>query len=75
MARDGAGLWDDIVPRVDAERCVRCADCAAVAACLAQGFRRKDETSVPVVDESICFGCYSCAGACPHNAIIVPRFR
>jgi Fe-S-cluster-containing hydrogenase component 2 len=69
------GMWDDIVPRVAPEHCKRCADCAAVAACLVQGFRRGDPDSLPVVDENLCFGCYSCAGACPHRAIIVPRFR
>jgi Fe-S-cluster-containing dehydrogenase component len=69
------GFWGDIVPRVDPERCLRCADCPAVAACLAQGFRRPDPDGLPAIDESICFGCYSCASACPHGAIILPRFR
>ncbi len=77
MGQDAVGtpssLWADIVPRVDPERCHRCADCAAVAACLAAGFRREDQDSVPVVDASVCFGCYSCASACPHRAIILPR--
>jgi Fe-S-cluster-containing hydrogenase component 2 len=75
LAKESGGIFDDIVPRVDAGKCRRCADCPAVTACLAQGFRREDPDSVPVVDESMCFGCYSCAGACPHNAIILPRFR
>ena len=75
MSKEASGFWDDIVPRVDADRCRRCADCPAVAACLAQGFRRDDQDSVPTVDEKLCFGCYSCAGACPHGAIILPRFR
>jgi len=69
------GFWDDVVPRVDTELCRRCADCQAVAACLAQGFRRDNPNAVPVVDENRCFGCYSCAGACPHKAVILPRFR
>ncbi len=73
MGRDG--FWDDIVPRVDAELCRGCADCAAVVACLAQSIRRQEANSVPVVDESLCFGCYSCASACPHKAVIMPRFR
>jgi TPP-dependent indolepyruvate ferredoxin oxidoreductase alpha subunit len=67
------GFWDDVVPQVDTERCRRCADCAPVAACLAQGFRREDPGSVPAVDANLCFGCYSCAGSCPHGAIILPR--
>ena len=69
------GMWDDIVPRVDPERCQRCEDCAAAAACLAGGFRRDGQEMVPVVDDSLCFGCYSCAGACRHKAVILPRFR
>jgi Fe-S-cluster-containing dehydrogenase component len=70
-----AGFWDDIVPKVDAELCQRCADCAAVAVCLAQGFRRENPDALPVVDESRCFGCYTCAGACHHGAVILPRMR
>jgi Fe-S-cluster-containing hydrogenase component 2 len=68
-------LWNDIVPRVDAGLCLRCDDCAAAAACLAQGFRREKPDEVPVVDENRCFGCYSCVGACPYDAVIMPRFR
>lgn len=75
MSEETGGIWDDIVPRVDPDRCRRCAECPSVATCLAQGFRREDQGSVPVVDESMCFGCYSCVGACPHGAIIPPRFR
>jgi Fe-S-cluster-containing hydrogenase component 2 len=67
-------FWDDIVPRVDPERCRLCEDCPAVAACLAGGFRRDDPDDLPAADENICFGCYTCAGACPHGAIILPRF-
>lgn len=70
--REQSGFWADIVPRVDPERCRRCAECPAVAACLAQAFRREDPDNVPAVDESFCFGCYSCAGACPHGAINLP---
>ena len=69
------GIWADIVPKVDPERCRRCADCAAASACLAGAFGRQSEDSVPVVDESFCFGCYSCAGACPYKAILLPRLR
>lgn len=75
MVPERSGFWEDIVPRVDPERCRRCADCPAVAACMTQGIRRKEPDDLPVVDDSICFGCYSCAGACPHGAIILPRFR
>lgn len=66
-------LWDDIVPRVDPARCVRCADCAPVAVYPAQSFRRDDPEGVPLASEDFCFGCYSCADACPHRAIILPR--
>jgi Fe-S-cluster-containing dehydrogenase component len=65
-------FWEDIVPRVDPERCRRCRDCAPVAVCLARAFHRNGEDGVPVVDEDFCFGCYSCAGACLHKAIILP---
>jgi Fe-S-cluster-containing hydrogenase component 2 len=68
-----SGFWDDIVPRVDPEKCRRCADCPVVAACLARSYRRDDPDDVPVVDEQICFGCYSCAGACPYGAVLLPR--
>ncbi len=67
-----SGFWADIVPRVDPERCRRCADCPAVVACLAKAVRRGDPNDVPAVDQGICFGCYSCAGACPHGAILLP---
>jgi len=69
------GFWSDIVPSVDAGLCRHCADCMAVAACLAQGFRRDNPETLPVVDENRCFGCYSCAAACPHKAVNLPRFR
>lgn len=75
MGQESNGFWDDIVPRVDAEKCRRCADCPAIVACLAQGFRRDDQDSLPYADEDLCFGCYSCVGACPHKAIILPRIR
>lgn len=75
MSEEAGGFWEDIVPRVDPEKCRRCAECPSAAACLAQGFRREDHDSLPVVDENMCFGCYSCVGACPHGAIIPPRFR
>jgi carbon-monoxide dehydrogenase iron sulfur subunit len=66
-------LWDDIVPRVDPEKCRRCADCPPVAVCPAMGFRRDGPDGIPVADESFCFGCYTCANACPYGAIILPR--
>ena len=66
-------FWGDIVPRVDRDLCRRCTDCAPVAVCLAQGVRRDDPEGVPYVDANTCFGCYSCVGACPHGAIILPR--
>jgi len=73
-ARTGS-LLDDILPRVDAARCRRCADCPPVATCPAMGLRRSSEYDVPVVDESFCFGCYSCAVACPHGAILTRMAR
>ena len=75
MSAEGSGFWDDIVPRVDPAMCQRCADCAPVVACLSGSIRRSGPESVPVVDERLCFGCFSCAGACPHKAIILPRSR
>jgi len=69
------GIWADIVPKVDPERCRRCADCAAKSTCLAGALSRQNQESVPVVDEGFCFGCYSCAGACPFKAILLPRLR
>jgi carbon-monoxide dehydrogenase iron sulfur subunit len=68
-----SGFWDDVVPRVDPSLCRRCADCPPMAACSAQAIRRASPDSVPVADEDFCFGCYSCASACPYGAIILPR--
>jgi Fe-S-cluster-containing hydrogenase component 2 len=67
------GFWDDIVPQVDPELCRRCADCAPVLACLAGGIRRDGPQGLPYADRDRCFGCYSCVGACSHDAIIMPR--
>jgi Fe-S-cluster-containing dehydrogenase component len=67
------GLWEDVVPRVDPELCRRCEDCPPVASCLASAFRRDGPGTVPYPDENVCFGCYSCAAACPFDAIILPR--
>jgi Pyruvate/2-oxoacid:ferredoxin oxidoreductase delta subunit len=75
MGQGSGGFWDDVVPVVDPDRCQRCADCPAEATCPARGFRRADADSVPEVDQDFCFGCYACAGACPHRAIILPRRR
>lgn len=74
MAPSAGGLWDDVVPKVDPERCRRCIDCAPLSACLAGGIRRDDAEDVPYADEDRCFGCYSCVSACPYNAILMPRF-
>jgi len=75
MSSESSGFWDEIVPRVDAEMCRHCADCPPVAACLARSFNRADPEGVPAIDDRLCFGCYSCAGACPHKAVILPRTR
>ncbi len=75
MARSERGLWDDVVPKVDPDRCRRCADCAPMAACLAGGIRRDHPDAVPYADEDRCFGCYSCVSACPYSAIVMPRIR
>jgi NAD-dependent dihydropyrimidine dehydrogenase PreA subunit len=69
----GRDVWNDVVPRVDPERCRHCADCAPIAACLAGGFRRDDPSDLPFADPDLCFGCYSCVGACSHKAILMPR--
>lgn len=68
-------FWAEIVPQVDLEICRRCDDCAPVATCLAKAFRRNGGEGVPVADESICFGCYSCVAACRYGAILMPRKR
>ena len=70
-----SSLWDDIVPRVDAEKCKRCVDCPPLAACLSASIRRDGPESLPAIADRVCFGCYSCAGACPHKAITLPRAR
>jgi Fe-S-cluster-containing dehydrogenase component len=70
-----SGFWADVVVRVDPEQCRRCLDCAPMAACTANAFRRERPDSVPVTDENFCFGCYACAAACPHDAIVLPRRR
>jgi carbon-monoxide dehydrogenase iron sulfur subunit len=75
VAEKTSGFWDDVVPRVDPSRCRRCADCPAVAACLSKGLRRDEPEGIPAADEGFCFGCYSCASACPHGAIILPRHQ
>jgi Fe-S-cluster-containing hydrogenase component 2 len=75
VREESSSFWDSIVPWVDPKRCQRCADCAAEAACLAQGIRRERTASVPSVSDEVCFGCYSCAGACPHGAVKQPRKR
>jgi len=71
----GGGFWDDIMPRVDPALCRRCDDCPPVAACSSSSIRRDGPNSVPMIDDRVCFGCYSCAGACPYKAIILPRAR
>jgi Fe-S-cluster-containing dehydrogenase component len=75
VSEASSGFWNDIIPRVDAGRCKRCADCPPVASCLSNSIRRDEPDSVPVVDDRVCFGCYSCAGACPYEAIVLPRVR
>lgn len=75
MTSANSGFWDDIVPRVDVQKCLRCMDCPPLAACLSASIRRDEPGSVPVIDDRACFGCYSCAGACPHKAVILPRVR
>lgn len=72
---EDSGFWAEIVPKVDADLCQRCADCAPVAACLAKAFRRSGQEELPEVDGSICFGCFSCVGACRFGAIVMPRQR
>jgi Fe-S-cluster-containing hydrogenase component 2 len=66
-------LWADIVARVDPKQCRGCLDCAPLATCTANAFRREDPDGVPTTDENLCFGCYACVAACPHGAIIMPR--
>lgn len=73
MRSNEGGLWDDVVPWVDQDRCRNCVDCAPLAVCLAGGIRRDDPHVPPYADEDRCFGCYSCITACPYGAIMMPR--
>ncbi len=73
MGQDGSSLWDDLVPRVDPQRCRRCADCPPLAVCLVQGFRRDSPTGLPTTDQDHCLGCYACVGACSYGAILLPK--
>ena len=72
---ESSGFWDDVLPQTDPQRCQRCAECPSIAACLASGFRREDQESIPAADPDLCFGCYSCVAACPHRAIDLPKER
>lgn len=67
------GLWDDVVPTVDATLCRRCAECEAEAICTVRALRRTGAETVPVPDAGFCLGCYACAAACPHRAIRQPK--
>jgi Pyruvate/2-oxoacid:ferredoxin oxidoreductase delta subunit len=73
MAAKGAGLWDDLVPIIDASLCRRCAECAAEATCTVHALRRAAADAVPAPDAGFCLGCYACAAACPHRAIRQPK--
>ncbi len=73
MGSGNRSLWEDLVPRVDPQRCRRCADCPPLAACLMQGFRREDPAGLPSVAQDCCLGCYACVGACPYGAIMPPK--
>ena len=75
VEKEPSPIWADVVVRVDPELCRRCPDCAPLAACTANAIRRENLESVPVADEDFCFGCYACAMACPHEAIVLPRRR
>jgi Fe-S-cluster-containing hydrogenase component 2 len=75
VGQQPGSFWEDIVPTVDVARCQRCAECPVVASCLSKAFRRTDPLGPPAVDEGLCFGCYACAGACPHGAILLPRMH
>jgi Fe-S-cluster-containing hydrogenase component 2 len=66
-------LWDDIVPGVDPTQCRRCTECPPLAACPAWAFRRAGQNDVPFASRDLCLGCYACADACPHRAVLPPR--
>jgi Fe-S-cluster-containing hydrogenase component 2 len=69
-----SAFWDDVAPRVDPDLCRRCDECPAADACAARGFGRERKEGVPVVDSTLCYGCYSCVGACPQRAIKPPNW-
>lgn len=73
MVASGSGLWDDMLPVLDAALCRRCPECAPLAACPVHALRRRTADALPAPDPGFCLGCYSCADACPHRAIRQPK--
>ena len=61
------------MPRVRADRCVGCGDCAAVCAIGAMTLADHRGKRVARADQRTCIACYCCDEACPHGAIDVRK--
>lgn len=62
-----------LVPFVQAERCQRCANCAARKSCRTKALVRLDPEEAPWVDAGRCYGCGDCILSCPHGAISLAK--
>lgn len=65
------GLWRNIKPVVNVEKCTRCYQCEVF--CPVSVIQVEPETSA-VIDYDYCKGCGLCADVCPFGAItMVPE--
>jgi MinD superfamily P-loop ATPase len=58
-----------IIPYVQEEKCLVCWPCQARTACKSKALIQIDRGDPPFIDASRCFGCHTCMGVCPVDAI------
>jgi anaerobic dimethyl sulfoxide reductase subunit B len=66
-----AGQLPEVTNKTVSLSCMHCGKPSCVEICPAKAISKRSEDGIVVVDQKKCFGCHSCAAACPFH---VPQY-